>query len=57
MYPKCKDCYVELENIEDVDFELDENYLYIYKQGQCPECNKTYHWREFYSLNYEGSEF
>lgn len=57
MCVKCKDCYVELEDIENEDFELADNYFYLYKSGKCPECNKTYQWRDFHSLNYEGSEF
>ena len=54
---KCIDCYAELDNIENVNFDFSENYFYLYKQGQCPECGQVYIWREFHSLNYEGSEF
>ena len=60
---ECKKCYTELMNIETEDFELCDNFEYgdntvfIYYSGRCPSCNKTYEWREEYSLNYEGCSY
>ena len=51
---ECANCYTELTNIETEDFELDNDNVFLYFSGRCPNCHKSYEWREEYSLHYEG---
>jgi transcription elongation factor Elf1 len=50
---KCPHCNIEIKVEDMVHFDFDIGYVHCKMLGVCPECGRTYTWRELYK--YEKS--
>lgn len=50
---KCPHCNVEIEVEDRIDFDIDSDFIECKMIGSCPECGRTYIWKELYK--YEKS--
>lgn len=46
--PECLECKTELEFDDTVDTWADEEAVVMKNHGHCPQCGKTYKWKDIY---------
>lgn len=49
-YPKCKHCDCEIQYTEQVSCDYDDAYYFVNWAGMCPQCQRTYCFRETFQL-------
>ena len=48
---KCPHCNVEIEVEDRIDFDIENDFVECKMLGFCPECGRTYTWKELYKYD------